>query len=192
MNKNQSIFREYIDLENKVLSKVDFESIDKIIRLINKVWVKDGFIASAGNGGSGLNATNIVADWGKILNNPGSKPLKTICFNDNIAALSAYSNDFSYEEVFSKQVENYLTSRDLFICFSGSGSSPNIINALSKCNELGVETIAFLGYDGGKAIDLTDNSLLVPSFDMQIVENIHLRIVHFIMKILCDKSLFTE
>ena len=75
---------------------------------------------------------------------------------------------------------------DLVIVVSGSGNSQNIINALDYANNNNATTLAFLGYDGGKAISIAQNHILVPSFDMQICEDIHLKIGHIIMKFLCD------
>ena len=78
-----------------------------------------------------------------------------------------------------------MNSDDLIIVVSGSGNSRNIIKALEYANKNDATTLAFLGYDGGEAIKIAQHHVLVPSFDMQICEDIHLKIGHMIMKFLC-------
>ena len=77
---------------------------------------------------------------------------------------------------------------DLLIVVSGSGNSPNIINALKYAYEIGMPSIALLGFDGGKAAGLCSYLVHIPSFDMQICEDIHLSFGHIIMKLICDEK----
>ena len=139
-----------------------------------------------GNGGSAHNASHFITDWAKMSNTEKSIKLKGMCLNDNIGMITAYANDINFEDIFTGQLKIYLQKDDLVIVVSGSGNSQNIINALDYANNNNATTLAFLGYDGGKAISIAQNHILVPSFDMQICEDIHLKIGHIIMKFLCD------
>ena len=73
-----------------------------------------------------------------------------ICLSDNIGLITAYSNDLSYNEVFSEQVKNLLNEGDLLITLSGSGNSENVLKATNTANEMNINTLAICGFDGGK------------------------------------------
>jgi D-sedoheptulose 7-phosphate isomerase len=104
---------------------------------------------------------------------------------DNIGLVTAYANDISYEEIFSGQLSAIMDEGDLVIGISGSGNSKNVINAIHYANSNGGNSLAFVGYDGGELKKISKNSVLVPSFDMQLCEDIHLMLGHIIMKKLC-------
>ena len=106
--------------------------------------------------------------------------IKSLC--DNVGILTAYSNDMSYEDVFSEQVRAYGKRGDLLVLVSGSGNSANLIKANQMAKKMGIKTLAVVGYDGGKLKNICDNYVHVPSFDMQICEDIHLIFGHIVMK----------
>ena len=93
----------------------------------------------------------------------------------------------NYESIFFRTVYN--NGDDLLIVVSGSGNSSNIISAIKKAHEIGGQVIGVLGYDGGKAKPLCDEIFHVPSWDMQICEDIHLSFGHLIMKQICGDSI---
>jgi D-sedoheptulose 7-phosphate isomerase len=97
---------------------------------------------------------------------------------------SAWANDFSYEVALERQLEIYASPGDLFIAISGSGKSQNIINALNAAKRMGIKSVALLGFDGGTAVDIADLPIVIKSTDMQIIENLHMIITHWIFKAL--------
>ncbi len=179
----------YFSKHSEVAKKLDFSKITLIADLIKKKVDSENTIFTMGNGGSAHNASHFITDWAKMSNIEKSIKLKGICLNDNIGLVTAYANDIKFEEIYSSQLKVYLKDNDLVIVVSGSGNSQNIINALEYANDNNATTFAFLGYDGGKAISIAQNHLLVPSFDMQICEDIHLMAGHIIMKYLCDNQI---
>ena len=78
---------------------------------------------------------------------------------------------------------------DLLVAVSGSGNSPNVIKAIEYANSIGAETLAIVGYDGGKAKQIAKNCVWVPSYDMQLCEDIHLMFGHMVMKELCGSDI---
>jgi D-sedoheptulose 7-phosphate isomerase len=115
----------------------------------------------------------------------GSKQqVRAFCLNDNLAINTAWANDFSYDVVLQRQLELSANPGDIFIAITGSGESLNIINALTASKNLKVESIALLGFSGGSAKDIADHSIVVKSDDMQIIENLHLLIGHWVFKAL--------
>jgi D-sedoheptulose 7-phosphate isomerase len=177
---------EYFEKHNNIAKRLDLAKIISAANLIRETVDRGGTIFTMGNGGSAHNASHFITDWAKMSNIEKSIKLKGMCLNDNIGMITAYANDINFEDIFTGQLKIYLQKNDLVIVVSGSGNSQNIINALDYANNNNATTLAFLGYDGGKAISIAQNHILVPSFDMQICEDIHLKIGHIIMKFLCD------
>ena len=107
----------------------------------------------------------------------------------NTVIITAYANDLSYDDVFSGQLKSLMKPDDLLILVSGSGNSPNVLKAAEFANSINASTIAVVGYDGGKLIDLCKHVFHVPIFDMQICEDIHLMFNHMVMKELCGTNI---
>ena len=105
--------------------------------------------------------------------------------------VSAYSNDVSYECIFVEQLKNFLKKDDVVLCLSGSGNSKNIIAVVTYANENEAMSIGFSGFDGGVLAKTAMNPIVVNCDDMQIVEDIHLRLTHVIMQIL-EKTLIEK
>jgi D-sedoheptulose 7-phosphate isomerase len=101
---------------------------------------------------------------------------------DNTPVMTAYANDFTYADVFSEQLRALVKPGDVVFGISGSGNSPNVLNGLRAARELGATTVVFTGYEGGKAIALADVTLVVPSNDMQHIEDSHLSLMHLFMQ----------
>jgi D-sedoheptulose 7-phosphate isomerase len=112
------------------------------------------------------------------------KRFKVICLNDNIPAITAISNDLTYDEVFYEQLKTYLRKDDIVIGISGSGNSSNVIKALNYAKELGSTIIAFTGYKGGKIKKIADIMVHSPINDMEITEDIHIIIFHAIKQLI--------
>ena len=134
-----------------------------------------------GNGGSASDALHLNAELvGRF--KKSRKPLKSISLNSDIAAITCISNDFSFEDIFSRQIEALAVENDILIGISTSGKSKNIINALKISNELKLISIGLLGKNGGDAISLCQKSLLVPSQTTARIQECHIMIGH----IFCD------
>ena len=123
-----------------------------------------------------------------ILKNFGAK-VYGFSLADNIGLITAYANDTNYDNIFKGQLQSVLDQGDLLIAISGSGNSKNVINAVDYANEMNANTIGIVGFDGGELIKKAKFSIHVPSYDMQICEDIHLTICHLIMKKLCSTEI---
>ena len=100
---------------------------------------------------------------------------------DNIPVILAWSNDSSFDNIFSEQLKNHLSKNDIIIAFSGSGNSKNILNALKYGKILGATCIGFTGKSGGKMKKLCDHCLQIPSSNMLTIESIHSVLCHCIV-----------
>lgn len=134
-------------------------------------------ILIAGNGGSAADAQHFAAELaGKFIHERKGLPAITLTTNSSI--ISAIGNDFGYEHVFSRQVETIGHQGDIFVGISTSGNSQNIINAMKIAKIVGLTTVGLLGKNGGDAKDLCDHKLIVPSDNVQHIQEAHIMIIH--------------
>ena len=138
----------------------------------------------AGNGGSAANANHLANDLIYGVNQHGRGAFRVHSLAANPSVLTCLGNDVGFENVFSNLLEVLAESGDLLLVFSGSGNSPNIIQALRAAKKLGVTSVALLGYDGGGAKALADLPIHFPIHDMQAVEDLHMIVGHLLMKVL--------
>jgi D-sedoheptulose 7-phosphate isomerase len=130
-----------------------------------------------GNGGSAADAQHIVGEMvGRFLKE--RRALKAICLSSNPAVLTAWSNDYSYETVFSRQVEAYAEPGGVVIGLSTSGNSRNVVLALEAARTGGMATIGFTGEGGGRMAPLCDHLFAVPSRSTPAIQQVHLALYH--------------
>lgn len=143
-----------------------------------------------GNGGSSATPSHSAGDWTKELG------IKTICLSDNIPLLTSFANDISYESVFKKILETYISEGDLVIAYSGSGNSRNILAAIEFCKSKKIFTIGFTGNykngSGGLLAKLADIPLIVNTTSMERIEDMHLIINHIIKEYIKAKFLSSD
>jgi D-sedoheptulose 7-phosphate isomerase len=174
-------FSKYFNNISETLSKIDHSAMENVVDVIVKTFNRQGTIYIFGNGGSGATASHVAGDWIKgVCYGMEGKRLKILCLNDNFPAMSAISNDISYDHIFSEQLKNFCDKKDLIIGISGSGNSENIVNAIKHANSIGAISVAVVGFKGGKASKLATHYLLMPIDDMEIVEDLHLVCFHAI------------
>jgi len=136
-------------------------------------------ILTCGNGGSAADALHFACELtGRFLKE--RQALAAICLNENICALTAIANDYSYSQVFKRQLEALAKSGDLLICYSTSGNSENIIETIAAAKVRGVIVCAVLGKDGGKIKDLADYIFIAPEHLTPRIQEIHCLFNHLI------------
>ena len=182
MDYRQEI-KAYLDQEIKVLSSLDIGMIDRAMQEIERAYHEEGAIYIFGNGGSAATASHYANDFNKGLSENLEKKFRFVCLNDNVPTVMAVANDFGYEEVFRYQLRGRLRPEDLVIGISGSGNSPNVVNAIQYAREQGVRTLGIVGYDGGKLKELADVYLYVPIKNMQVAEDVHMFFDHLMMTV---------
>ena len=138
-------------------------------------------VFTVGNGGSASTASHMAADLGKNTIGPNMRRFRILSLNDNAAIVTALANDIGYEHIFSEQLVNLIQPGDLLSAISGSGSSPNVVRAMTYAREQCAEVVAVLGFDGGRAAALADLAVIVPSDHYGIVEDVHLIINHILV-----------
>ena len=177
----------YLDRFNSEISRLNQADIQKWADLVFAAWQQARFVFIIGNGGSGTTASHMAEDLGKSslrpsdLNDETKKRLKVLSLTDNTGWLLAVGNDCGYDQVFVQQLMNYGSAGDLLIAISGSGNSPNILQAVDWANRHGLKTFGLTGYAGGKLKAMQQHGLHVALDDMGMVESIHLAVFHWVL-----------
>lgn len=131
-----------------------------------------------GNGGSASTASHAATDWLKPHHDNDRGGVKAVSLVDNVALMTAWANDTSFDNVFAAQLEASLTRGDVVIAISGSGNSPNVLRAVETARRRGAITVGLAGFDGGALAGLVDVSVVVPCNDQGVIEDVHMMIAH--------------
>lgn len=184
MSASFSIER-YLTAHRDLLDKLDQNAFQAGIDAVKAASEAGRQVITCGNGGSAYAASHYITDWNKMVNMATGRPFRGTSLCDNVGLVTAFANDVSYDEVFAGQLKAILAPGDLVIGISVSGNSANVVKAVEYANRAGAETLAVVGYDGGTLKRVASRSVWVPSFDMQVCEDVHLMFGHMVMKVLC-------
>ncbi len=158
------------ETENKVTSAT---------KLIVETLKENHPFMICGNGGSASDSMHIAGELvGRFLKE--RKALNVICLSSNPAVITAWANDYSYEDIFARQVEAYGKSGGVLLGISTSGNSKNVIQAVEMAKSLNVKTIVLTGKGGGKLAGLCDILLEVPSGHTPRIQEMHIMLYHYI------------
>jgi phosphoheptose isomerase len=180
---NQLItFNDYITEVITAAKKVDDTVLSVVEETLLRAYNNSYNVYVVGNGGSASLSQHFSCDHSKGLRYDTKLKAHAISLASNISLMTAISNDFSYDEVFSKQIEYTNDPKAVLIAISASGNSPNIIRALEEAKKREWSTIAFVGFNGGKILkeNLADSIVHVPCENYGMVEDIHQMIMHYV------------
>ncbi len=178
-------FLNYCTGLSKALESVPPERFEEFVHLLENAYQEGRQVFLMGNGGSGSTASHVTCDLNKGVSYGRQKRFRVICLNDNLATLTAYANDVSYEDAFVEQLKNFLRAGDLVVGISASGNSPNVLKAIAYANGLGAHTVGLCAFKGGKLAGMVRTPILAPVHDMQKAEDVHMILLHVAMQVLC-------
>ena len=162
---------------------------EAVIRVTESIQ-NEGTLFFAGNGGSAAESQHMSAEYIATLDHNKFRPgIKSIALTVDTSFMTAWTNDFGYEEVFKRQLETLSTKGDVFFAYSTSGNSMNILKALESAKEKEVITVGFSGNDGGKMKNLCDICFVVPHMNTALIQEVHSILGHEICSSV-EKSLF--
>jgi D-sedoheptulose 7-phosphate isomerase len=174
----------YLEELSATIQKLPLPSINDLVRVFLEAYDTGRTIFLFGNGGSAALASHMTCDLGKGAAPTAGKRLRAVALTDNVALITAWANDTQYANIFAEQLENLLRPGDVACAISGSGNSPNILAALNFARQAGATTAGITGFQGGKMQPLCDVCVVVPSENMQIIEDLHLSIAHSVFRVL--------
>jgi len=185
--KNQ--IEDSVNVKEKVIDEC-VDAINDVAEIIIKAYNNGKKVLWCGNGGSAADAQHLSCELvSKFYMD--RKALRSIALTTNTSIMSAVSNDFSYEDIFKRQVEALADKGDVLIGITTSGTSKNVINALKYANEKGVITIAFTGGFINEIKNCSDYLISVPSNSTPNIQESHIMIGHIICY-LVEKTLFGD
>ena len=153
-------------------------------------YKNDGRIYIAGNGGSAADAQHLAAEFvSKLARDRAPLPAEALTVDSSI--LTEIGNDYGYENIFSRQIEAKMSPKDIFLGFTTSGDSKNILNALDVCRNRSITSIIFTGLNGGKAKDRADFCIIAPGDSTAIIQEVHILLAHTLCEYV-EKILTTE
>ncbi len=167
------------------LGQLDTAQLARIVAVLLEAQEHGKSVFTMGNGGHGNTAVHMINDIAKHSISSDQKDsvvtakrFRTMCLNDSVSLLTGVANDMGYDHVFSEQLINWCQAGDVVIGISGSGNSPNVLHAFEVAKAAGATTICLSGKGGGKARQLADICVVVPSDKMVQIEDVHLAINH--------------
>ena len=171
---------EYFKFKNKILHDLNFNNLQQINDQILNCYKSGNILFSCGNGGSSSIANHFVCDHIKgVQSNTDLKP-KVISLSNNIEIMTAISNDLSYEDVFSYQLDTLGNLNDILLVISSSGNSKNVVKAIKTAKSKKMKVFSLTGFDGGKVRAYSDVNLNVNCNNYGIVEDVHQSIMHIL------------
>lgn len=175
----------YLEEVKRCLGGLDKTKIKQAVDMIMEAYRKDRRVFVLGNGGSASTASHMACDLGKgtlqRVYDDTERRLRIISLTDNVALMTAFANDLSFEDIFIQQLRNLVETDDLVIALSGSGNSPNVVKAVKYAKSCGAKTIGLLGFkNGGRVAKIVDCSIIVDSTHYGPIEDIQLILNHLI------------
>lgn len=182
------MLKEGADLRLRMIETMSADILEAA-KAIARAFKAERKVLLFGNGGSAADAQHIAAEFMNrfLIERP---PLPAIALTTDTSILTSISNDYAFDEIFSKQIKALGKKGDIALGISTSGNSPNVLKAFRVAKKGGIVTIALVG-DGGKAAGLADIALCVPSKNIPRVQEAHVAVAHILCE-LTDTLLFRE
>ena len=175
----------YLKEGSRVRLSIDKNQVYNLGLKIYDCLKNGGKILIMGNGGSAADAQHIAAEFvGKFLKE--RRALPAIALHTNTSSLTAIANDYSYDDVFARQIEAFAKPGDVVIGISTSGNSRNVLKAIEKANELSCLTVGLTGRSGGKLKDAAKLVIRVDSDSTPLIQEAHITIGHILSNIVED------
>ncbi len=171
---------EYLAAQKAALDSIPAGAVALLIETLRRAAQQDRQIFVFGNGGSAANASHFATDLGKGASDNIGKPFRVLSLNDNVSWMTALGNDYSYEDVFVRQLQNYARPGDVVMGISVSGNSPNCVKALewAKRNEL--NTVALVGAKRGQMAEIANQVIVINDTHYGRVEDAQMGICHLL------------
>ena len=170
--------RSYFALLSESVQNLPIDQVDQVSQILVSAYERKRTVFIFGNGGSAALASHFACDLAKGTVNGSPKRFKVMALTDNVPLMTAWANDSKYEDIFSEQLANFAVPGDVAFAISASGNSPNVLKALRVAKQSGLTTTGLTGFAGGRMLALCDACIVVPSDNMQVVEDLQLSVAH--------------
>ena len=173
--------KDNLNVHLKILKMKD--QIVNVIKNIHKKMKKGGKILLCGNGGSAADAQHLAAEFiVRLRPHLNRQSIPAISLALDTSALTACGNDFSFDDIFLRPFQALACKDDILLCISTSGNSKNILKVLKEANKKKIYSVCFLGKGGGKAKEISSDSLIVLSNNTARIQECHIFLGHYILE----------
>lgn len=176
----QNWIQNYLQEQKKALNAIPVDAVEGLIAQFRNALREDRQIFVFGNGGSASNSSHFITDLGKSSSDVCYRRFRCQSLNENLSWITAIGNDYAYEDVYLRQLQNYARAGDLVMVLSVSGSSTNLVKAIEWSKQNSIKTIALVGGKKGKLAGLADTVVVVDSTHYGVVEDCQMHICHMI------------
>ena len=170
----------YIESQIRVLRELPVKDIAKFVNIVQQALEDSKQLIMFGNGGNAASASHFAADMGKGASDALGQRFRILSLNDNLSWLTAIGNDYAYEDVFYRQLENMAQAGDILICGSVSGNSPNCVKAFEWGQQNGLTSVAITSSRKGRLAELATLPIVVPDEHYGRVEDVQMMIYHMV------------
>ena len=179
--------QESIRLKTELLSNKEIiNNSNMIAEKIIECYKNGNKVYFCGNGGSFADAQHLSAELsGRFYFD--REPLEVVLLASNVSYLTAVGNDYSYSDIFSREIKSSIKKGDVLICFSTSGKSKNVIKAIEVATNKGAIIVSFIGNDGGEMKNISNYNLIIPSNNTARIQECHTLLGHTILEIVENK-----
>lgn len=175
----------YRTAQKAAMDAIPADAVARLIEKLRAIYREDRQLFTFGNGGSASNASHFITDLGKGASDKlapahNGRRFRCMALNDNISWITALGNDYAYEDVYARQLENYARPGDMVIAISVSGSSPNVVKACRWAKEHGVYVAALVGGKRGSVASYADELVVIEQTHYGRVEDAQMAILHML------------
>jgi len=183
----QSWIASYLQAQKNALDSIPVEAVANLVSLLAATLKANRQVFVIGNGGSAANASHFATDLGKGSSDKLGRRFRVLSLNDNVSWMTALGNDYSYDDVFVGQLQNYAQPGDLLLTLSVSGNSPNLVKALKWANHHQLHTVALVGAKRGAMADLAQHVVVINDTHYGRVEDAQMGICHLLCYAFMEK-----
>jgi D-sedoheptulose 7-phosphate isomerase len=179
---------QYVEAQHRALDSIPLDAVERLVETVRRAWEEDRQIFVIGNGGNAASGSHFATDLGKGASDAVGRRFRIITLADNVAWLTAIGNDYCYDDVFVRPLENYARPGDVLIASSVSGNSPNLVKAVEWARGKDLRTIALVGAKRGRLADLAEQTIVVDDTHYGRVEDVQMTIYHMICYAFMEKK----
>jgi D-sedoheptulose 7-phosphate isomerase len=171
---------DYIKAQHETLDSIPLEAVEQLVATVRQAWRDDRQIFVIGNGGNAASASHFATDLGKGASDAVGRRFRVITLADNSAWLTALGNDYCFDDVFLRPLQNYARPGDVLLTGSVSGSSPNLVRAFEWAGTHGLHTVAIVGAKRGRLAEVAGQVIVIGDTHYGRVEDAQMTIYHML------------
>lgn len=176
----QTWLSNYVEAQRRVLDTVRLADVERLIETVRQAWLADGQVFAIGNGGNAASASHFATDLGKGASDALGRRFRVLTLADNSAWLTALGNDYHFDDVFLRPLQNYARPGDVLITGSVSGNSPNLVRAFEWAAGAGLRTVAMVGARRGRLAEVAQQTIVIDDTHYGRVEDAQMMIYHML------------